>query len=457
VSDQLAAGAARVDITAPLTIPYLGWIPRHAFFEGVHDRLYARAVVVGDGERRVAIVVADLIGVTRSLLGQGRDLVDEVRQRVERACGLPPTSVMVAATHAHSTPETAGIRQLLEHPGALEWLETLRDQLADAVVAADKAQRPVRVKRAAARVEGLGCSRRVLGKDGRIHHSPQGLSEDDVVDWGVHDNELTLVCLEPVDGSPPILLTHFACHPVTVQVQPLVSADFPGVATRLVEQGCAPGTQCVYLQGAAGSINPVRGASGDFADVQRYGELLAARALELARRAAQPDWPTGPARVGSATATLELPSRKLPPREEVEAEHRQASQAVERATTEQERTAALGSLHGPTERLERLRRGDGPFRAEVQALRIGDVALVGIPGEPFAELGLSLKHATAAPRALCVGYANGWLGYIAPPSAWPLGGYEVTLGTWSVVGPAAFGLLLDAGRRLVDRLWEQEA
>ena len=450
---QLTAGAARVDITPPLTIPYLGFVPRHAFFEGVHDPLHARAVVVGDGERRVGIVVADLIGLARGLLGEGRDFVAEVRERVEQACGLPAASVMVAATHAHSTPETAGIRRLLDHPGALEWLEQLRDQLAEAVVAADAAQHPVRLKRAVGRVEGVGWSRRILGKDGRLRRLADEPAADDVVDWGAFDDELTLLCLDAADGSPPIYLAHFGCHPVTVQVQPLVSADFPGVATRLVEEEGAEGTQCVYLQGAAGSVNTVRGDTRDFDDVACYGRILADRALELAQRMAQPDWPAGPARVGAASTVVDLPSRDLPPLDEVEEQHRQAQHAVDTAASDEARAAARHALRRQTECLLRVRRGAGPFAGEVQALRIGDVALVGIPGEPFAELGLSLKHATASPRALCVGYANDWLGYIAPPSAWRLGGYEVGLGTWSVVGPGAFGLLLDAGRRLVDELW----
>ena len=50
MSHTLQAGASRVDITPPLTIPYLGYEPRHAFFRGVHDPLYARALAVDDGE-----------------------------------------------------------------------------------------------------------------------------------------------------------------------------------------------------------------------------------------------------------------------------------------------------------------------------------------------------------------------------------------------------------------------
>jgi len=76
----LAAGAAKVDITPPLTVPELGFYrARHTFFEGVHDPLYARALVVGDGEDRVALVSTDSIGFSRALpcplcvvLGRGR-------------------------------------------------------------------------------------------------------------------------------------------------------------------------------------------------------------------------------------------------------------------------------------------------------------------------------------------------------------------------------------------------
>src|SRR3954466_6200677 len=95
----MAAGAARVDITPPLSIPYLGYVPRHSFFEGVHDPLFARAVVGDDGERRVALVAADSIGFARRLLGPDRDFVAEFRERAQRLTGIDPAAIMLCATH----------------------------------------------------------------------------------------------------------------------------------------------------------------------------------------------------------------------------------------------------------------------------------------------------------------------------------------------------------------------
>lgn len=449
---MLTAGAACVEITPPLSIPYLGYAPRHAFFEGVHDPLFARAVVVDDGKRRAALIAADSIGFRRSLLGEERDFVAEVREQVWRWTGIPPEGVMLSATHAHSTPETVGIRPLREHPGALAWLETLRDQLASAVALADRRRAPARLKRGSIPVEGVAHCRRIRGNDGRIYRYSRRPPDDQVASFGVTDRELVVLLFERPDGSPGIVLTHFACHPVTVQVQPLVSADFPGVLTALIEESVPGCEQCLFLQGAAGSVNPVRDDTRDWADVHRYGLTLAGATLQLLGQMAAPDWPVEAERVRFERTTLELPSRPLPPPGPLEAVLAEARERAAAAASDEERQRLVRAALGLEEQLLRVQLGEGPFAAEVQALLIGDTALVGLPGEPFCGMGLAIKGFSDSPRALCLGYANDWLGYFAPPTAWEEGGYEVSLGTWSLVGPEAYDLLLDAARRLLRKL-----
>jgi neutral ceramidase len=479
---MLTAGAARVEITPPLTIPYLGYVPRHAFFEGVHDPLFARAVVVDDGERRIAVLAADSIGFSRRLLGAERDFVGELRERVRQLTGIPPEALLLSATHAHSTPETLGLRPLREHPGALSWVETLRDQLASAVALADRARVPARLKRGSILVEGVARCRRILGKDGRVYNTFEGRPAVEVASWGVTDRELVVLLLERPDGRPGIVLTHFACHPVTVQVQPQVSADFPGVMTAVVERA-APGwrSPCLFLQGAAGSINPMRDTTG-FEDVARYGLTLAGATLQLLGQMAAPGYPVEAERVGAARTMVQLPSRPIPPLAPLEAavaeararrdaaaihlgggHHERSEGSRGRAgrgadgdpppnQAAEERNRLAGAVLWAEEAVLRARMGDAPLAAEVQALRLGDTALVGIPGEPFCEMGLAMKAWEPPLRALCLGYANDMLGYMAPPSAWEEGGYEVGLGTWTLAGPEAFGLLLKTAQRLVREL-----
>jgi len=448
-------GAGRVDITPPLSIPYLGFehTGRHAFFEGVHDRLLARTLVLDDGRRRIALLTADSIGFARRIMGDGRDFIADVRCRIERLAGIAPERVMIAATHAHSTPETLGIRSLLEHPGAAAWLETLADQLASAVATAAGRLEPMKVKQAVGSAEGISWSRRIVGKDGRIYPWARRPADEYVADWGVNDFQVAVLRFENMDGRLRAALVHFPCHPVTMQVNPLVSADFPGAATSLVEGAGIGCTHCQYLQGACGDVNPIRADTRDFRDVECYGQVLAGEVIKQLGLMSAPDYPVATSRVDAANQSAPLPSRQLPELAEIKEREGRLQEAHKCASTDAEREEAYRKLLALREPLERVKLGAGPFEAQVQVLRIGDVALVGIPGEPFAQMGLDLKTATAAPLALCVGYANGYLGYIAPSAAWKQGGYEVSPGMWSIVGPDAYDILVGLARELVKNVF----
>ncbi len=467
MTDTFLIGSARVDVTPPLTIPYLGFTPRHDFFQGVHDPLYAKAVVVGDGDDRVALVAVDAIGFRKDLMGKGRDFTAEVREHIQKRTGIAPDHVMLSATHAHSTPETIGIRRLLDHPGAAEWLDVFADQLASAVAMANRNLKPARLKRSTSPLHGLSWSRRILGKDGKLYWWGNRPPDDEIADWGANDHDVDVLCFEPLrEGEAPaepggfvptcrdsVVLVNFACHPTTVQVQPLVSADFPGRATALVENSDVGCGLCLFLQGACGDIRAIR--TVDFDDVRRQGQLLAGEITKQLALLNVPEYPEVTPCVGAVSETITVPSRPLPPLEPLEEAYLKAKQAYEQAMTDEERRRTGGELLRTAEPYERTRRGDAPVEAEIQVLRIGDVALVGIPGEPFCEMGLDLKKNAAAPRSLCLGYTNDYLGYIAPPSAWEIGGYEVSLGTWSIVGPEAMGMMLETAKRLVKRLWSE--
>ena len=223
------AGSAKVDITPPLTIPYLGYEPRHAFFQGVHDPLYARAVALDDGATPVILLAADSIGYSNALLGPKRNFTAEVRQRIHARTGVPAANIMLAASHAHSTPETINLRRLLDTPAAAPWLEVLIDQLASAAAMALGQRKPSQLKAGAGTVQGLARNRRVIGQDGRIIAGPEYTPTEPNVTAGPIDPEVGVLYLEALDDQSCTVLTNFACHPVTVQVQPYASADFPEI------------------------------------------------------------------------------------------------------------------------------------------------------------------------------------------------------------------------------------
>lgn len=94
---------------------------------------------------------------------------------------------------------------------------------------------------------------------------------------------------------------------------------------------------------------------------------------------------------------------------------------------------------------------EGPIQAEVQAMRVGPVRWMSIPGEGFVETGLALK---AAGASFVVGYANGWVGYLPVPAAYPQGGYEVEPAVCSRVAPGSAERVEAVGKMLLGKLSE---
>lgn len=396
-------GCAKADITPPLGMPFLSDVPRHAPIGGVHDPLVARAACIEAGGSRVVVVSADTIGFANSLLGKGRSFTGEVKRTIERATGISASHVMLASTHIHSSAETLNFRPLsATYPGAHAWLEGLQATLARCAITACAGGIEAELRIARGMAPGLSYNRR--GEEAL-------------------DEEVTVLVFAS-DYGPELVLANYACHPVIVQAQPLVSADYVGAMVTAVEASAPSLRSCQFLLGACADIDPSVGATRQFADVEPMGRALAEHVLRLILSASRGD---EPATVRAASAEVEFASRPLPTPEEAAG-----------ITDEEE--------------LVRIAEGNGPFREEVQVIRIGDAVLAAVPGEAFCAVGYQIK-ALCAPRVgIPVTCANGYLGYLAPPEAWKRGGYEVGLGPWSKVGSEAPAILLTAVERLLEQV-----
>lgn len=446
MSGPLALGFGRIDITPPLSIPYLSFVPRQTPFAGVHDRLFARAMVADNGETRVAIVAADALGFSADVLGSGRDFIAEARARVAASAGVPASHVLLAATHAHSTPQTTHLARLLDVPEAGAWLDRLIDQLAAAASAAAAARRPARLTAGIGEAAGVAWNRRIVGEDGKLYRLPDRPAR---------------VRSEPRDAAVPVLLARgdgwhgvvcgFTCHPTTVQVQPLVSGDYPAYACGLVERELESAT-CLFLQGACGDVNPVRHTT-DFDDVRRYGRIVGSEVLKQAARLSAPDVLAMSATIRVGRRTLALPVRSLPGREPYARLYESAGARMGQATGEAERAQARGDFQRAREVLRLVDLGSDDVRCEVQVVRLGEALIAAVPGELFCRFGLALKHASPARVTLVVGYANGYVGYLAGKEDYELGGYETSLGPWTRLAPGGTERLVEATTSLMQDVW----
>ncbi len=278
------------------------------------------------------------------------------------------------------------------------------------------------------------------------------LSATERAGLGATDPQVGVLYLEAIDGGECTILANFTCHPVTVQVQPLVSADFPGVAMALVEHTVPHCANSLFLQGACGDQNPVRNTT-DFDDVTRYGLMLGGEIIKEAARLSAPDYALSAPRLAVTSKTIDLPVRELPPREPAQATYDEASRMLAQATDAVERQHWARAQRTAQEALILIDRGMEPVAAEIQVIRIGDIALAGIPGELFVELGLEIKRDAPAPYTFIVGYANDYIGYLTTLQAWQEGGYEVSPGPWTRVAPQASMQVVATAVELIRELW----
>src|SRR6185503_5518039 len=153
--------------------------------------------------------------------------------------------------------------------------------------------------------------------------------------------------------------------------------------------------------------------------MELVGSTLAARALRLEAGLAYRDL-TAPS---PRSIAVELPFRE-PGADEIACTIPGAERFVDPAIYER----WIPSI------LEKIRREKNQA-AEVQAIDLGDLVLVGLPGEVFARLGLEIKEGLHPRHAVVVGAANGMVGYVPYREAYARGGYEVTFGPSSWLGP----------------------
>ncbi len=410
------AGVAKVDITPPVGVDLQGYAGRYKGSEGILDPLYARCLVVECQGRRWALISADLISLETADAQQVRDLAQE-------ALVTPQASVSLACTHTHSGPALLRLRRF----GAIDeaYRQHLIRVLGQMVREAVRQLRPVTIHSVRGQAS-FAVNRRRPEPDGRIALAPYP--------DGPVDHEVVATVLFPGETggaaatgeSPVAILTSYGCHPVTLGANYLISADFPGVFTRTVEQ-VFPNTLALYLNGASGDVNPP--AMGDPKVAYRCGLELAGEVIKLVATAGTV--PAEPEVLLWTEETLQLPLGDLPSREAL---YQQLEQCDERLAALQGRSD--GSSHAwqalkdwaATCLAELEGAAAAPHRTEapIQVVRLGQTGFAFVPGELFTELGMEIKQHSLLQPVHVVGYANGWVGYLPTEDAVAKGGYEPT-------------------------------
>jgi hypothetical protein len=435
----VTAGFHRVDITPPAGVPLAGFAARQGVSTGVHDPLFAHALVLDNGRRAAAFVSVDVLGLAA-------DFVGRVRREISTRTGLAEQGVMVSATHTHSAPVTVST---FFNPGEsldAPYMDRLASAIVEAVVTARENRRPARIGVGSGRVSGIGRNRRTP------NHLPV-------------DEEVGLLKVAFPDGRPWGVLVNHACHPTVLGPDNLLmTGDFPAFTIERVERALGAQSFALFVNGAQGNIS-----MGHSSELSAIGIITPGRtferAAELGYRLADVALQTLPSIPTVDDLTLEYASRMiqlpfnayLPPTETAAAlsEAQAALAALERqgAPVEQIGPAKTRRLYASIRNFyagEAAASPNGRLPIEIQAFRVGPALFVAIPGELFVEVALRIKAAAGHPLFI-MGITNGYVGYLPTRDAYPAGGYEVVS---AKVTDASEELLVGAIRELDRRLSE---
>ena len=446
------AGAFQVDITPPMAYPHY-----RGLSTGTHDPLYAKALVLGQGEHRIALVVCDLLWVERSLSSS-------VRLQVSAKTGIPYSNIIISGTHTHTGPAyhpnilelTGTLRPPLDEDkhsvGKDSYLDSLTARITQSVVVAYKSMERVHLETGSAEVSGVSFNRRFIMNDGKVVFNPGVGNKDAILPAGPVDPQVGILMLRKVsDNSPLAVLSNFGVHADTFGGSRF-SADYPGFLAQVLSASIGGSCVSVFATGTCGDLNHVdvkgkdkkRLSSKDICE--RLSEVIIKEIPVLKK-------------VGDSFLSMRSQFIYAPLQEYSEAELAWANDEnakplhKESAFLERRRRLKIRSL-------ERLRRTEAiaptveregwKLPVEVQVIGIGnELAIVGLPGEVFVELGLAIKKASPFKTTLVIELTNSHIAYVPTRKAFSQGSYETIN---SRLAPGGGEMMVEAAISLLNEI-----
>ena len=412
MGEYFKAGVSKVVISPPVGSMLAGYGNRMEGSIGVHDDLYAKALVLDDATEKVAVVSCDLGGVSK-------EIVSKVRQDVEADLGIKGNNVMVTATHTHSGPDFS-----LSNG---EYLNVLTKKIAGSIRAAYYNLAEARM--------GAGKGEALIGynrRNPKFNYFLRPYPE------GARDPEVGILRVDDKEGNMIATIINAPCHAVVLgSTNLLISADYPGYATRVVET--MKGGVAIFLNGCCGNINPVNTwgpytvirdkiITGPvlFREAERLGNILGGEALKVMEEIET----TSEVKLKVKRSEVLLPTRKDMPEKWIKW------------------IQSIKPDHPRYEFYQHILKGEG-ILTEVQAMALNNIAIAGLPGEVFVEFGLEIRKKSPFKYTIISELTNESIGYVPTAKAFEEGGYDVVS---SVMTPESGGKLAQASIDLLKDL-----
>jgi len=393
---EFKAGAARRDITPHEPLPMWGYGARHdALSVGTLDPLYAVALVIQAGDKKIAIVGLDLgrAPAERSL--------QNIRKRIKAEAGIEYS--MIAGSHTHHGP----VLELSNEDGkgkgrfdaALRYYAQMEDCIVAAIMDANSRLAPAKMAAGSVQLEGFNRNRHT-----KLEPKPS-------------DRELAVMRFDDTSGKTLCVLVNFAAHPTNIDPKILkFSADYVGAMKAEIERQL--NTVAIFMQGAAGDQSVNKKAEMDYV---QFGQELGGEVVKLVS-ALSPQEVDHP--------SLQVEEERFVFKSRVDLANPMIRSAYEKAFFPELIPNFVDEY------------ADGVRPRLTVALLNREFALVGASGEFFSNHSIRLKARARVKQLFFFGYCNGYHQYFPTIEAVAEGGY----GADNTVSPVAIG----AGEQVMD-------
>ena len=445
--NTLKAGFARVNVNPTLGLAIRGYFkPRYV--EGILDDLEINAVALSCGETKTVMMTLDACAIDTKE-------ADVFRAYISEKTGISPDAIFLHATHTH-TASSMGFDA--EEELTREYTEFLKKRFVDAAVAAVEDLKPAKMGYAVGRAPKIAFVRRFRMKDGKVRTNP-GVGNPDILHPIGDVDERVNVLRFDREGAPTIVLANQGNHPDTVGGN-RVSADWPGFFRRRTEKALDD-VKAIFFNGAEGDVNHVNVNAKhgdkndmfhDFDDVDRgygharhMGNVMAGAVLQVYDKVNYVDVD----KLQYVQTVVDLPSN-MPKPEDMPLAHKYND--LHLAGRDEEipfKAMELTTVVAEAGRMVKLEHGPASFPLRLSAIAIGNVAMLGIPGEPFNGVGIGIKEAEGWDLVLPCCLTNGSEGYFPMQDSYDEGGYEARSSRYKA-GTAE--LIIQEGKKVLDGL-----
>jgi hypothetical protein len=393
--------------------------------KGQEGELRASALVIeGPDGGRACLIACDVVML-------GRDILDDAARRIAEKTGIPLDHILINATHTHHAPSTATVHGYHRDEA---FTHQVGDKSVDAAIAAQARLRPVQLRFRLGEESTVGRNSRLLLSDGTIFWV--GPREDMVRPTGPFDPELPVLAFSNAGGDVEAVLFNHSTHTIGTIARGVRSPSFYGLAAQELEK--ERGGTFLFFEGASGSTHNL--------DVPPPEALLRIKAAVADALDRAEDHPVP--RVAGVRREVELHVRHFD-------EGAEDAAVVAYCTKRQPPPGAERTIAVFRDMRKQLAPRQGELvKTWVQAIVLGDIAVVGVPGELFTFLGQEIKRRSPYRYTYVFELANDYVGYLPDARAFERGGYQTWIGLHSFVEKGSGETIVDEVLKLLGRLHE---